>query len=139
MLWKEIRSIKADVLQLRSFGLLIAGIFFLLNVMLFVKQARFSPVFAGITLSFSAVSLIAPRLLSKLYVLWMSIALIMGWFMTRLILTFVYFCLVTPIGIIMRCSNKHQFLDTKIRKDVTSYWIERNEKVGDGSSSERQF
>ena len=66
--------------------------------------------------------LIQPLLLKPVYKLWMVVARITGWFMTRIILGILFYLVVTPISLIARLAGK-DFLDEKLDKNATSYWI----------------
>ena len=68
--------------------------------------------------------LIAPRWLKPLYVPWMTISLVLGFVMTRVLLTLVFVGMVTPLGVIMRLCGRdplHRKPDPKAR----SYWISK--------------
>ena len=83
-----------------------------------------------------------PKLMGPIYRIWMLLALGLGFVMTRVIITIVYFTLITPIGLVRRFSgsdtpkwiraNKTKF------KDKTSYWIQK-EVSFHRETAERQF
>ena len=89
------------------------------------------------TAVFLSVGLAAPKTLGPVYVGWMAMAKMMGYVMTRLILTVLFYLVVTPIGIMARLSGK-KFLDLKFDKDADSYWIERKSEPEKGDY-EKQF
>ena len=49
--------------------------------------------------------LVAPGTLGPVYRTWMRFGLVMGWVMSRVVLSIVFFLLVTPIGFIMRLTS----------------------------------
>jgi hypothetical protein len=55
----------------------------------------------------------------------MTLALILGWIMTRIILSILFFILFVPIGWIARIFGK-DFLDQKFDPSANSYWILRD-------------
>lgn len=61
-----------------------------------------------------------------------------GTFITNIMLSIVFFLVITPFGLIMRLFRKDP-LDKKIEKDKDSYWIKREEASEDVSSYEKQF
>ena len=54
----------------------------------------------------------------------MSFAIILGWFMTRFILSLLFYLIVTPIGLITRVLGK-DFLELKKEASNGSYWNQR--------------
>ena len=68
----------------------------------------------------------------------MSLAAVIGWFMTRVILGGVFYLLVTPISLLSRLSGK-RFLDLKLDRDRDSYWNYRQVKNFEQSDYEKQF
>jgi len=61
---------------------------------------------------------------------WMGLAVTMGWFVSRLLLTLVYFLIVTPIGLGARMLGK-SFLDMTFPAKRESCWIERDGRKHD--------
>lgn len=53
-----------------------------------------------------SVALAWPPALSPLYICWMKIGAVLGWVNTRLILLVLFYCLVFPIGLLMRLFGK---------------------------------
>jgi len=70
-------------------------------------------------------------MLKKALRIWMSFWKIIGTINTYIILSIVFFLLVTPLGIIMRLIMKNPFQ----KGDEESYWIRIDEK----NDMERQF
>jgi hypothetical protein len=79
-----------------------------------------------------------PSVLKPLQKVWMTIAVLMGWFMTRLILIVLFYAVLTPIGLIARVCGK-KFIDKTCDKNVKSYWIIKTEDKREISSYEQQF
>ncbi len=76
--------------------------------------------------SFSASSFIFgiffPLKLKPVFTVFTKIAHAIGWVNTRIILTVVYYVILTPIGLLMRIFGK-DILSLKIDKGAKSYWI----------------
>ena len=85
---------------------------------------------------FFLIARLQPALLRPLFVLFSYIGYGMGWVMTRVILTLVFFIILVPIGLFSRLLGK-KFLDCELRKESLTYWIERGEI--DRKSFERQY
>src|SRR6185436_3054427 len=89
--------------QLRSFGLLVGGIFGLIGLWPMVWRHQ-SPRSWAVTLAVILVlpALVAPRILAPAYRVWMKLAEVLAWINTRILLGLVFFVVVTPIGLVMR-------------------------------------
>ena len=76
--------------------------------------------------------------LKPLHTVWMIVAFTMGWFVSRIILTVLFFFIFTPIGLLMRFFGK-DILECNIDRRRTSYWIKRQKTVLTPERYERQF
>lgn len=56
---------------------------------------------------------------------WMTFSKVLGWLMTKVILSLIFYIMVFPISIISKIFNK-SFLDVKIDKSKDSYWVYRD-------------
>jgi len=113
--------------DLRKFGLVMAGAFAALGAFLWWRgDFAFWPIislfFWGIGGVFLLVALLAPIVLSPLEWVWMKLAHVMGFVMTRVLLSLVYFVAVTPIGLVFRILRK-DLLQRKFDANAESYWI----------------
>lgn len=111
--------------QLRSFGLTVGGIFALIGVWPVVLQDAGSQWWALIIAAFLILpALIVPTSLSWVYKRWMALGHIMGWINTRIILGFVFYFIVTPMGFVRRLLGKDP-MGKQIRPDMNTYRIIR--------------
>ena len=69
--------------------------------------------------------------------IWMAFAVVFGWVMTRIILSALFFFIITPIGIFTRLIGK-DFLFLKHR-DENSYWNKRDRTHEFNQNYEKQF
>jgi hypothetical protein len=93
--------------QLRSFGVLVGGIFACIGlwpVLWRGQDLRLWAVVLGTLLVISA--LVSPTSLRVVYRGWMALGQALGWFNTRIILGVVFYLLVTPMGLLMRLAGK---------------------------------
>ena len=98
MLLEEIKGIKSEKRDLRNFGL-IMGIFFgFLGGLLWWKSKDTYTIFLVISSAFILLGLILPSVLRPLQKAWMVFAVILGWFMTRLILSVLFYIVFNAIG-----------------------------------------
>lgn len=138
MLLEEIKSIKSEKKDLRNFGLTIGIVLGLLSGLLWWKGKDTDSIFAIIASAFILLGLLLPSVLKPLQKAWMTLAVIMGWIMTRIILGILFYLVFTAIGGIPRLFGK-QFLDLKIDTSINSYWIKREPKTFNKSGYEKQF
>ena len=138
MLLEEIKNIKSEKKDLRNFGLIIGFALGLLSGLLWWRGKDTYSIFAIIASAFILFGLLLPNLLKPLQKAWMTLAVIMGWIMTRVILSILFYIVFTAIGGISRLLGK-QFLDLKIDRSINSYWIKREHKAVNKSDYEKQF
>jgi hypothetical protein len=133
----EIRSIKDTPAALRKFGLTIGVVLLLISVVLFwLNKPPYVWGIIGLLFVLSALSF--PVALKPLNKIWMSLAILLGWIMTRIILSILYYLALTPIRFIALAFNK-KFLDFKIDASAKTYWEKIEKKKFDPSTYERQF
>ena len=130
---KATRSIK----ELRSFGLLVGGIFAAIGLwpaLLRGDEMRLWSLFIGGLLILSA--LLVPRALALPHRGWMELSDILGWLNTRIILGFIFFILLTPIGIVRRFLGSDP-MGSKLNPQTNTYRIPRQSRSG--SHMTRQY
>jgi hypothetical protein len=93
----------ADERQLRHFGLLVGGIFAVIGVWPVVFRAE-KPRLLTLALALALVvpAVVFPRSLTHVYRAWMAAAEVLAWINTRIILSVIFYVVVTPMGIVMR-------------------------------------
>lgn len=139
MIIEEIRNIKSEKSDLKKFGLFIGAILFLGSLYLLWKQQHGYTV-AGLILGavFAALGFVRPVVLKPFQKAWMTMAVVMGFVMSRIIMVVIFYGIVTPIGLAGRLVGK-KFLDLKMNKAAASYWIRRDQAETEKSACERQF
>ena len=135
---EDIRNIKSEKSDLRNFGITLGIILLIVCGLLFWNEKESFQIFliAGIILSFTAVA--RPSFLRPFYRIWMVFAIILGWIMTRLILIFLFYVIITSIGLTSRLFGK-QFLELRWDKSKESYWNFRTNRHLKKLNYERQF
>jgi hypothetical protein len=83
----------------------------------------------------SLLSALAPSLLRPVYRGWMHFGEALGWLNTRILLTLVFFLVVTPIGLLMRLFGRSPI--TTRRRD--SYWTDVEPHSYGDRHVEKQF
>ena len=122
----ELEKIKQDKISLRKFAITISVALALIGAWVFFKgshpeKAYWLWLICG---AFLLLGLFIPGSLKPIHKFWMGLALVMGWFVSRLILSALFFLVITPIAFFMKVKNKDP-LNEKIDKNASSYWIKR--------------
>jgi hypothetical protein len=116
-----------------AFGLLFF-IFFLIIGLYPLKSAGVIRIWSVlVSLVFLTITILKPSLFIFLNKLWIQFGILLGKILSPIVMGFIFFCLVTPIGIILKILKKDVM---GLKKGTTSYWINRKEKV---QSMKKQF
>ena len=118
----------------RSFGIVFFIVFLLIALYPLLKGNDLRIWSLIISFIFLGLGLINSKILTPLNRLWFKFGLLLGKFVSPLIMGIIFFVVVTPIGIIMRLLNK-DLLNLKYNKKET-YWID---KSGPKSKMKNQF
>ena len=118
----------------RSFGIVFFIVFLLIALYPILKDNDLRIWSLIISFIFLSLGLINSRILTPLNRLWFKFGLLLGKFISPIIMGIIFFIVVTPIGIIMRLLKK-DLLNLKYNKNK-SYWIN---KVGPKSKMKNQF
>ena len=118
----------------RSFGIVFFVVFLLIALYPLLKESDLRIWSLLISFIFLALGLLNSNLLTPLNKLWFKFGLFLGKIISPLIMGFIFFVVVTPIGILMRMLGK-DLLNLKFNKKK-SYWIE---KTGPKSKMKNQF
>ena len=137
-MFEEIKNIKSEKSDLRNFGIIIGIILLIISGFLFWKEKESFQIFLaiGIVLFLTAIAL--PSVLKPVYWIWMIFAIILGWFMTRVILSLLFYVVFTSIGLTLRLFGK-QFLELRWDKSKESYWNFRTNEHRQNENYEKQF
>ncbi len=129
------RSLRAE----REFGLIVGGMLLLLSGW-WIYRGKFHAV-TQISLPLGAVlvllGIVIPRALVYPNKAWMGLAEGLAYISTRVILAFVYFIVITPIGFVKRLSGWDP-LNRRAAKSE-SYWRDYSERQRDARHYEKMF
>ncbi len=118
----------------KSFGILFF-IVFLLIALWPVKDSESVRVWPMIiSLLFLILGIINSKFLTPLKKGWIKLGEILGKFIAPIVMGFIYFVVITPIGILLRLFGK-DLLNIKFNKNK-SYWIKRVKNI---NTMKRQF
>lgn len=109
--------------KLRKFGLIMAAAFAVVTALLLLRGVGAWPYTAGISGLFILSGLLLPGLLGPVEWVWMKFAHVLGFVVTNVLLTLVFFIGVTLTGLVMRLLGKDP-LGLGSRGDRYTYWHE---------------
>jgi hypothetical protein len=136
----SLKKLEQDRPALKKFGLVMAAALAVLGILVYIfgshPQRSFILWGVGALFCFSAVFI--PNSLKMIHRYWMVLAFTLGWFMSRLILTILFFAIITPIGLIKRLFGSDS-MHLKFDPEASTYWIKRQDKPFDPKNYERQF
>tara|TARA_E500000331_G_C16838038_1_gene532236 strand:- start:150 stop:539 length:390 start_codon:yes stop_codon:yes gene_type:complete len=119
----------------KNFGIVFFVVFLLISLwpLLGKSEIRYWPLMIAII--FLVLGLANSSLLNPFNKLWYKFGIFLGKIISPLIMGFIFFLVVTPIGLFMRIIKK-DILNLKFNKKNSSYWIE---KSGPKSKMKNQF
>ena len=135
---EEIKNIKSEKSDLRKFGITIGVILLIIAGFLFWKGKESFQILLTFGVSLCILGIVIPFILKPIYWIWMIFATILGWIMTRVILSLLFYIIFTPIGLILRFFGK-QFLELRWDKSKESYWNFRTNEHLQKENYEKQF
>jgi hypothetical protein len=135
---EEVKAIKSDPAHLRKFGLTMGVALAIFGGLFFWHDRAIAPYLFILAAAFLLLAALAPRVLKPVQNVWMTLAVVLGWVMTRVLLIIVFFIGVTPIAFIARVVRK-RFLNLRFEPDRESYWEKREPETRGMERYESQF
>ena len=123
--------------QLRQFGLTVGGIFGVIALWPLVFRADRPRLWAfAVAVALVIPALVLPRSLTYVQRGWMLIGEALGWVNTRIILSVIFYALVTPLGILMRRFGRDP-IERRFEPDLTTYRVAKSPR--NAAHMTRQF
>ncbi len=125
---------KIKISSNRSFGIVFFVVFLIISLFPIIKGNDLRIWSLILSVIFLVLGLINSNILSPLNKLWFKFGLLLGNFISPIVMGFVFFLVVTPTGLFMRLIGKD--LLNLNKQNVKSYWID---KTGPKSKMKNQF
>jgi len=123
----------------RKFGLVMVVAFGVVGLLPLLRPEpdvrTWALIVAGV---FGAFTLIAPRVLHPLNVVWMRFAWVLNKIVSPVVLGVLFFATVLPMGLLLRARGK-DLLRLKLDRGAPSYWIARNPPGPEPATMKDQF
>lgn len=117
--------------KLRSFGIMFGVIFLTISLFLYIWSNEQHELLFLLGLTFLFVSYFLPMKFYYLYRIWMGFGIIIGLVVNKVILTLIFYILISPTAFIYRLFKQKPH-------NETTFWIKRSE-IADDASINQQF
>ena len=138
----EVAALDVSVRAVRRFGLSVGGVLLLLAALSWWRRgfdlAPLATVLLALGGGLVGLGTLVPGLLGPVYRVWMTLALALGFVMTRVILTIAFVVLFVPIGLVFRLIGRDP-LRQRPDPGAASYWIPRSDGPADRERLERLY
>jgi hypothetical protein len=124
----------------RSFGITFIIVFALLAAFSYWHRGVTTTLYVttGVSAVFASLTLLAPRVLRPLNLIWLKFGLLLHKVVNPVIMGLLFFGVFTPMGVVMRLFGV-DFLQMKKKPSADSYWnIKRDDGIAE-SSMKNQF
>ena len=118
----------------KSFGILFFIVFLIIAIWPVLTSESIRVWAIILSLIFLVLGIINSKLLTPFKKIWIKLGEILGKFIAPIVMGFIYFLIITPIGLFMRLIKK-DLLSIKFHKEK-SYWIKRSKNI---NTMKRQF
>lgn len=122
LLLRSIQELEPNRRQCLETAMLLSAVLLLISLLNSFQEIGW------VSLGILLLALLVPRLFYLLAKLWFGLALILGWFSSRILLALIFFLLVTPVGLLRRWMGKDRLMLRQFKKDSTSVMIKRNHR-----------
>ena len=109
----------------RSFGIVFFVVFLTISLFPLINEGNLRIWSLIISIIFLILGLINSNILTPLNKIWFKFGVILGQIVSPIVMSIIFFLVVTPIGILMRILKK-DLLNLKINGNE-SYWIKKSE------------
>ena len=138
MLKDELKYIDQSDEAVKKTGISVGVVLILISLLLWYLGKASFVYFSIIGGLFVILSFVAIPVLRPFHKLWMMLALLMGFVMSRVILTLLYYLVLTPIGLLAMIVGK-KFMPLGFDKKAVTYWEKRENIAKQQIDYDRQF
>ena len=110
----------------RSFGIVFFAVFFIIAIYPLLNDGSVRLWSLIISIIFLILGLLNSKILSPFNKIWFKFGLLLGKIVSPVVMGFIFFIIVTPIGLLMRILGK-DLLNLKFSGKEYSYWQKKSE------------
>jgi len=115
-------SNKIKISSNRSFGIVFFTFFLILSLWPLTKGEEIKIGLLIVSILFLVLGLIKSKILTPLNIVWFKFGILLGRFVSPIVMGIIFFLVVTPTGYIMRLIGKDLL---RLKKNKNSYWIKK--------------
>lgn len=119
----------------KSFGITFSIVFLIFAFYPFIYSEGLRIWALIVSIIFFTLAIIFPKILKMPNKVWLRFGLVLGYIIPPILMTFIYYSVILPTGILMRIAGK-DLLKLKSDKNIKSYWIIRKKPL---ESMKNQF
>tara|TARA_B100000787_G_C15947275_1_gene187566 strand:- start:47 stop:433 length:387 start_codon:yes stop_codon:yes gene_type:complete len=108
----------------KSFGLVFALVFMIVAIFPLLNYREINLWSLIISLIFFILGILNSKFLTPLNKIWMKFGLILGGIMAPILMSLIFFLVVTPTGLILKLFKKDVLMLKK--NNLTSYWLKKD-------------
>ena len=112
----------------KQFGYLFFLLFLILSLWPMLNSEKINLVLLFISLTFLILTILNSKILNPLSDLWIKFGELLGKLIAPIVMSFVFFIILTPTSFIIRLFGK-DLLKLKFNKE-SSYWLKREKDIG---------
>ncbi len=129
-----------DKKEQRKFGILVGAVFIIIGLIRWAIHGfvGIPYIWLGVGGTLIVLGLLIPKVLQPLFFLWIKLADVLNWLMTRFFLLVAFYLVITPIGILYRLFKGDPLNRQWLSKDTT-YWDEVEVQPENIEEFRRQF
>ncbi len=126
---EEIKQLDVSDRKLKQFAYLVGIILLAISLWFYFRHENRDWIYITSIISIILIlsGIFGAKILIGLYKIWMGIAVILGWFISRILISLIFYMVLTPISLLGRLLRK-KWMDIDYSKKSDSYWIVKNEK-----------
>ena len=122
----------------RNFGLVFAAFFLIITCLKYYSSGSVSYIFIGLMVICIILAIFTPSVLRPFNTVWLKFGLLLNKIMSPIIMSIVFFLVVTPIGICMRVLGKRP-LNIGSGPKQNTYWLPYTSDNDEHDSMNNQF
>ena len=111
----------------KSFGIIFFIVFLIIGLWPLINGEDVRIWSILVSLPFLILGILNSRILSPLSYVWIKLGIIMGNFISPIIMAIIFYLLISPFGIVMRIFGRDLLMKKYSKK--SSYWIKREKKM----------
>lgn len=135
---QEIQSLPVDIPALRKFGLVVGAVFLAIAAFLYWREVSWALIPAYIGAPLVVLGAIIPAILKPVYLAWMTLAIVLGSIVTRILLTIFFFVVITPVALFFKLIGRDA-LNRKLDRSAETYWIDKEYPIAGRERFEKFF